>query len=167
MVVGDPTDPRTDMGPLIRQEHRLSVERYVDRAIAGGGSLVAGGGRPALERGFFVNPTIVGAVSNTSEIATNELFGPVAVAIPYDTVSQAVGLANESRFGLSSTLWGPLEDCLSLAPSIKAGTVAINGGGSMRADVPWGGYGDSGIGREGGDEGFREYFEQKHVQWPL
>jgi aldehyde dehydrogenase (NAD+) len=167
VVTGDPFDPRTDMGPLIREEHRLSVEGYVDRALTDGGWLLAGGGRPDLGTGFFVNPAMVCGVSNSSEIAVNELFGPVAVVIPYSGVDSAVALANDSRFGLNAALWGPSDVCLEVAPRISSGTVTINGGGSLRADVPWGGARDSGIGREGGEEGLREYFEQKHIQWPV
>ena len=167
MRVGDPTDPEVDMGPLITAEHRHSVESYVWRALADGGRLLAGGGRPDHERGFFLNPAVVDQVTNDSEIATHELFGPVAVAIPYRDTATAITLANSSAFGLNAAIWGPLDDCLDLAPRLRSGTVVVNGGAGTRADAPWGGFGDSGLGREGGEAGLAEFFEPKHVQWAL
>jgi aldehyde dehydrogenase (NAD+)/betaine-aldehyde dehydrogenase len=85
----------------------------------------------------------------------------------YDEVGDAVALANDSRFGLNAAVFGPSADAMAVARRLRSGTVGINGGGGFRADAPWGGGRQSGIGREGGMEGFREFFEVKHIQWPL
>jgi len=165
--VGEPRDPLTVMGPLIRESQRTSVEEYVDRAVAAGGSVVAGGGRPDLATGYYMNPVLVAGVSNTSEIAQSELFGPVGIVIPFDTVDEVVALANDSQFGLNAALFGPTPEAMLVARRLRSGTVGINGGGGFRADAPWGGWRQSGNGREGGMDGFREFFETKHIQWPL
>ena len=165
--VGDPRAAGTDVGPLIRAEHRASVEGYVDRALEAGGEILVGGGRPDEGAGFYMNPTYVGGLTNDAEIAQNELFGPVGVLIPYSTVEEAIEIANASRYGLYAAVWGPTSDAMKVAQRLSAGTVAINGGGRLRPDVPWGGYRDSGNGREAGEDGFREFFEVKHIQWPI
>lgn len=167
LTVGDPRAEGTDMGPLIRGEHRASVEGYVERALAAGGEIVAGGGRPDLERGFYMNPAFVAGVDNDAEIAQQELFGPVGVLLPYASVEEAVALANRTRFGLYASVWGPPEDAMRVARAVSAGTVGVNGGGPLRPDVPWGGYRDTGNGREAGEDGFREFFEVKHIQWTI
>jgi aldehyde dehydrogenase (NAD+)/betaine-aldehyde dehydrogenase len=167
LVVGDPWDERTDLGPLIRRSQVESVEAFVQRALDGGGQILAGGGRPDMERGFYLNPSLVGNVSNDAEICQEELFGPVGVVIAYDTVEEAVALANDTRYGLNASVWGPTDEAMVVARRIRSGTVALNGGGGERPDAPWGGYGDSGIGHERGEAGFAEYLRVKHVQWPL
>ena len=167
MTVGDPRREGTVLGPLIRGEQRASVEGYVERALAEGGEVVAGGGRPDEPRGFFMNPALVGGVGNESEIAQNELFGPVGVLIPYDTLDEAVALANRSNYTLNAAVWGPEDVAMGVAQRLRSGTVAINGGGGPRPDAPWGGPRLSGVGREGGEDGFREFFEVKHVHWPI
>ena len=168
VVVGDPWDPRTVVGPVISAEHLARVEGYVDRAQAEGGVVVAGGGRPAQAHGYFLNPTVIGGVTNDSEIARDELFGPVGVVIPYDDLESAVAMANDSRFGLSGNVWGPPEQAVKVARSIRSGTVTVNGGnGGLRPDAPFGGYRQSGSGREAGEEGFLEFFEVKQLQIPV
>lgn len=164
------TDPRlesTDVGPLIRSEHRDRVEGYVGRALNQGASIIAGGGRPDEPVGYYMNPTLIGDIGNASEIATSELFGPVGVLMPYGTVDEAIAIANDSRFGLHASVYGSTSAAMEVARRLSAGTVTINGGGGPRPDTPWGGYRDSGIGREQGDDGFREFFEVKHIQWPI
>jgi aldehyde dehydrogenase (NAD+)/betaine-aldehyde dehydrogenase len=165
--VGDPRREGVHVGPLIRAEQRDSVEGYVERALADGGSILAGGGRPDEPRGFFMNPALIAEVDSSSEIAQSELFGPVGVVLPYDTIDDAVAIANDSSYGLNAGVFGPPNLAYEVAQRLRSGTVAINGGGTPRFDIPWGGYGDSGVGRESGDEGFREYFEVKHIQWPV
>lgn len=167
LVVGDPWDERTDIGPLIRRAQVESVEGYVERALAGGATVLAGGGRPDIERGFYLNPSLLGDVANDAEICQEELFGPVGVVLRYDTVEQAVAIANDTRYGLNASVWGPTDQAMALARRIRSGTVALNGGGGERPDAPWGGYGDSGIGHERGEAGFAEFLRVKHVQWPL
>jgi aldehyde dehydrogenase (NAD+) len=165
--VGDPWDPTTVVGPLIREDHRHRVEGYVERAVAAGGRVLAGGGRPAHpSSGYFINPTLVGDVSPDSEIAQEELFGPVATFFTYNDVDEAVELANRSKFGLAAYVYGEdLAEARTIAARLRAGSVYINGGGGIRPDAPFGGWGASGIGREWGEEGVREYLEPQHIQW--
>lgn len=168
LTVGDPFDANTTLGPLITDEHRVAVEGVLSRAAAAGGLFPTGGGRPrGLDEGYFLDPTLVTGVSNTSEVAQEELFAPVGVIMPYQDLDEAARLANDVRYGLNANVWGPTSAAIDFGRRLRSGTVTINGGGGMRADAPWGGPGYSGIGREGGEEGFREFFEVKHMQWPL
>jgi aldehyde dehydrogenase (NAD+)/betaine-aldehyde dehydrogenase len=164
--VGDPREEATDVGPLIRAEHRDRVHGFVARALDGGASVEARADAPG-GAGYFMDCLLVGGVDNADEICQEELFGPVGVLMPFDDVDQALALANSSRYGLNANVWGPLPEALEVARRLRTGTVTINGGGGMRQDVPWGGLGESGIGREAGEDGFAEYLEVKHVQWPL
>ncbi|MFT3661000.1 MAG: aldehyde dehydrogenase family protein [Gordonia sp. (in: high G+C Gram-positive bacteria)] len=167
LPLGDPFDPATLLGPLITAEHRDRVEGYLTRAREAGGAIPVGGGRPAGLDGFFLDATLVTGLPNSSEIAQEELFAPVGMVIGYDTIDEAIAEANNSRYALNANVWGPIPEAVAVARRIRSGTVAVNGGGPMRPDAPWGGPAFSGIGREGGEEGFREFFEVKHVQWPL
>jgi aldehyde dehydrogenase (NAD+)/betaine-aldehyde dehydrogenase len=163
---GDPWDPKTLAGPLISKAHRDRVEGYIERALAAGGEILLGGGRP-LERGYFLNPTLVGGVDNDSEIARNELFAPVAVAIPYDTVEDAVAMANDSDFGLAAHIYGPQDQAIAVAERMEAGTVYLNGGGQLRVDSVLTGWKVSGVGHEWGDDGIVEFLQAKHIQWTV
>ncbi|MCG3753934.1 aldehyde dehydrogenase family protein [Amycolatopsis sp. Poz14] len=168
LTVGDALDPASVVGPLISAEHRQNVEGFLSRAVDDGAAVATGGGRPAgLDRGFFLEPTLVTGLANSAELAQEELFAPVGVVVPYDDVEEAIRIANESRFALNANVWGPTPDAIAAARRIRSGTVTVNGGGGRRLDAPWGGPGHSGIGRECGEEGYREFFEVKHVQWPL
>ncbi|WP_051753408.1 aldehyde dehydrogenase family protein [Streptosporangium amethystogenes] len=167
LEVGDPWRESTAVGPLIREEQRASVEGAVGRAVKAGAELVAGGGRPSIGAGFFMNPALLGSVAEDDEICRQELFGPVAVLLPYDDLDDAVRLANATDFGLNAAVFGPTGKAIAVARRIRSGTVAINGGGPSRPDMPWGGFGQSGIGRDGGEEGFREFLEVQHLHWPL
>jgi aldehyde dehydrogenase (NAD+) len=167
LVVGDPRDERTDVGPLISSEQRDRVTGYVDRAVGAGAKALIGGGIPEMPTGYFFEPTLIGGVDNDAEISQEELFGPVGVLLPYDDVDDVVEQANATRFGLNANVWGRTSEALAVARRLRSGTVSINGGSSMRPDAPWGGPGHSGVGREMGEEGFREFFEVKHIQWPV
>jgi aldehyde dehydrogenase (NAD+)/betaine-aldehyde dehydrogenase len=168
LAVGDPHDEHTDVGPLITQEHRDRVKGFVDRAVASGAELLVGGAVPASPAtGFFFEPTLVGGIGNDAEIAQEELFGPVGVLLPYDDVEDLVAKANASRFGLNANVWGATSEAMAIARRLRSGTVSINGGGGMRPDAPWGGPGQSGVGREMGEDGLREFYEVKHIQWPV
>jgi delta 1-pyrroline-5-carboxylate dehydrogenase len=167
MKVGDPRATDTVLGPLIRAEQRTSVEGYVERALAEGGEILAGGGRPDEPAGYYMNPALIGGLGNDSEIAQNELFGPVGVLMPYKTLDEAVATANDSRYSLNAAVWGPEDTAMLVAQRLRSGSVAINGGGGPRPDAPWGGPRESGTGREGGDDGFRDFFEVKHIHWPV
>ncbi len=156
---GQPSDPGTVCGPLISARQRDRVEGFLVRARDAGATFVTGGGR-AFDRGFFVEPTLVVGVDNTAEIAREEVFGPVLVALPYDDEDDAVRIANDSPYGLSGAVYGAdLDHALAVAGRLRTGTVGVNGGIWYGADVPFGGYKQSGIGREMGVAGFEEYTE--------
>jgi aldehyde dehydrogenase (NAD+) len=166
LPVGDPHDPATEVGPLISAEHLARVQGYIDRSLAEGGRILTGGGSQATpDGGFYLNPTVITGVSPDAEIAQEELFAPVAVVLPYNTVEEAVKIANNSIYGLNALVWGDLEEALAVGQRIQSGTVAINGGGGMRPDVPWSGAKQSGVGAEMGEAGFSEFFRTKHFQW--
>jgi aldehyde dehydrogenase (NAD+) len=166
--VGDPTDAKTGMGPLIRETQRERVERYVDTGQAEGARLACGGTRPAgLDRGYFFEPTLFADVTSSMSIAQEEIFGPVGVVIPFDDEDDAVRIANDTRFGLAASVWHPDPvRAFELAKRIHAGTVTLNGGGGgPHLWGPFGGYKHSGIGREFGDYGLLEYTQLKTVSW--
>jgi aldehyde dehydrogenase (NAD+)/betaine-aldehyde dehydrogenase len=167
VVVGDPRDEKTMVGPLISAEHRDFVERQVADAVARGARIAAGGGRPAGERGYYLNPVLLADLAPDDPICDTELFAPVAVVLAYDSAADAIAIANHSRYGLNANITGETEQALELARQLRVGTVTINNGSGMRPDAPWGGYGRSGIGRELGEDGFSEFFETKHIQWAI
>ncbi|WP_454198753.1 aldehyde dehydrogenase [Nocardia sp. Marseille-Q1738] len=162
---GDPADPRTVCGPLISERQRARVERYLDIARAEGGRIVVGGGRPPQrERGFFIEPTLIADVPNTATVAREEIFGPVLVIIPHDGDEDAVRIANDSPYGLSGSVWGTDADRIRrVTEGVRTGTLSVNGGVWYSADAPFGGYKQSGIGREMGVAGFEEYLETKLI----
>ncbi len=162
---GDPVDPGTVCGPLISGRHRERVESYLRLAREEGASFPTGGGRPAdRPKGFFVDPTLVVGLENSSRVAREEIFGPVLVAIPFGDDGDAVEIANDSPFGLSGAVHsGDPERAWGIARKIRTGTMSVNGGVWYSADVPFGGYKGSGIGREMGLLGFEEYLETKVV----
>jgi aldehyde dehydrogenase (NAD+)/betaine-aldehyde dehydrogenase len=163
---GDPRDPETALGPLIDGRHRDSVQGYVDRALADGAHVLAGGGPVAadLPRGFFMNPVLLAGLGNDSELCQREQFGPVGAVLTYRDVDEAVAIANDSQYGLNASVFGPTGAAMQVARRIRSGTVVINGGGRTSTAASWGGFRRSGNGREAGDEGFREFFEVKHIQ---
>jgi aldehyde dehydrogenase (NAD+) len=166
--VGDPADPKVTMGPLIREVQRERVERYVAAGAAEGARLACGGGRPAeLSRGFFVEPTLFSDVDSSMTVAQDEIFGPVGVVIPFEGEDEAVAIANDTRYGLAASIWHPKPtQAFDLAKKVEAGTVTINGGGGGPSPwAPFGGYKQSGIGREFGDYGMLEFTRLKTVSW--
>jgi aldehyde dehydrogenase (NAD+) len=165
---GDPRDPGVLMGPLITEQHRQRVEGYVDGARAEGAEVVTGGKRPDhLPRGFYYEPTLLTGVDPDARIAQEEVFGPVLVAIPYRDDDHAVEIANNSIFGLSGSVYGAdVERATAVARRIRTGTVSINGGMWYGPDAPFGGYKQSGIGREMGVAGLEEYLELKTLARP-
>jgi len=166
--VGDPSDPKTMMGPLIREAQRERVERYVATGMAEGARLACGGARPAdVSRGFFFEPTLFADVTSSMTVAQEEIFGPVGVAIPFDGEEEAIKIANDSRYGLAASIWHPDPvRAYEIAQLVQAGTVSINGGGGgPNLWGPFGGYKHSGIGREYGDYGLLEYTQLKTVSW--
>jgi acyl-CoA reductase-like NAD-dependent aldehyde dehydrogenase len=163
-VIGDPFDGETQLGPLAMRRQRDRVEGYIAKGVAAGATLAAGGGRPAhLDRGWYVSPTVFGHVDNRSVIAREEIFGPVLSVIPADDERHAVELANDSIYGLNSSVFtNDVDRALEIAGQLQAGTVGHN---AMRGDpaIAFGGFKQSGIGREGGAEGLGELLETKLI----
>ena len=168
LPAADPTDPGTVCGPLISARQRERVEGYLRLAEEEGGSIVTGGGRPAEhERGFFISPTLIVGVGNDARVAQEEIFGPVLVMIPHDGDEDAIRLANDSIYGLSGSVWSADRDrAVGVANALRSGTVGVNGGIWFSPDVPFGGYKQSGIGREMGTAGLEEYLETKSIAEP-
>lgn len=162
---GDPTDPSTVCGPLISARQRDRVQGYLDLAVAEGGSFACGGGRPAdVQKGFFIEPTVISGLGNDARVAREEIFGPVLTVIAHDGDDDAVRIANDSPYGLSGTVFGSnLDRAAAVASRLRVGTVNVNGGVWYCADAPFGGYKQSGNGREMGIAGFEEYLEIKVV----
>ena len=162
--VGDPFDPDTQMGPLVSERQRDRVEGYIAKAKAEGAALVAGGGRPNhLERGFYVEPTVFANVQNSSTIAQEEIFGPVLSVIPADDEDDAVTIANDTIYGLNASVFTDDPDrAREVAARLRCGTVGHN---AFRSDfgIAFGGFKQSGIGREGGTEGLLPFLETKTV----
>ncbi|MGC7101455.1 aldehyde dehydrogenase family protein [Amycolatopsis lurida] len=158
--VGDPADPSTYMGPLISERQRDKVDTMVRRAVADGAKLVTGGER--VDPGYYYAPTLLAGVGPDSEIAQEEVFGPVLSVLPYDDDDDAVRIANNSRYGLSGAVYSADEErAVALARRIRTGTLSINGGNFFSPSTPFGGYKQSGIGRELGVPGLEEFQERK------
>ena len=153
------------MGPLINARQRDRVLEYIDKGKREGARLLLGGGMPKhLDKGYYIEPTVFMDVTNEMVIAQEEIFGPVLVVIDYETEDEAINIANNSPYGLSAGVWsGSEEKALAVARRLRTGTVTDNGGNYYGADAPFGGYKQSGIGREMGREGFEEYLETKTI----
>jgi aldehyde dehydrogenase (NAD+) len=170
VTVGDPVDPAVTMGPLISAAQRAKVEGLIQSAVDEGAELVHGGGRPPhLEKGFFVEPTVFVGVDNRMTIAQREVFGPVTVIIPFDDDDDAVRIANESDYGLAGGAWsGNPGRAYGIARRVRAGTIMVNGGTpAFTAHSPFGGYKQSGLGREWGRWGLEEFLQTKSILWPV
>ena len=167
VTYGDPADQNNYMGPLISERQRDKVDGLVKRAVAAGATLVTGGGK-VDGPGFFYLPTLLTNVDPDSEIAQEEVFGPVLVIIAHDGDDDAVRIANNSIYGLSGAVFsGSEERALAVARRIRTGTVGVNGGAWFGADVPFGGYKQSGVGREMGAAGLEEVLESKSLAIPV
>jgi acyl-CoA reductase-like NAD-dependent aldehyde dehydrogenase len=162
--VGNQFDPASQMGPLAARRQRDRVEGYIAKGIEGGAQLVTGGGRPKdLDRGWYVEPTVFGNVDNSSVIAQEEIFGPVLSVIPAADEADAVRIANDTIYGLNSAVFtADVERAREIAGQIRAGTVGHNGFKSD-SNIGFGGFKQSGIGREGGREGLLPFLESKTV----
>jgi len=165
---GDPTNPAFLQGPQINERQRDRVLSMIEQGQSDGGKVVVGGGRPAhLEKGYYVEPTILTDVSPDAMLAQEEIFGPVLVIIPYEDEDDAVRIANNSKYGLSGSVWSASTDrAMDVARRVRTGTIAINGGQWLHATRPFGGYKQSGVGRENGLQGFEEYLQTKVVATP-
>jgi aldehyde dehydrogenase (NAD+) len=165
--VGDPTDPDVQMGPLISAAQLQRVQAHVDRALDDGAKLVTGGGRPAgLDTGYYFEPTILTEVTPDATIAQEEVFGPVLSVLRYSDDDDAVQIANTSQYGLSGAVWGTdVDRAVAVARRVRTGQIAVNGFGPGGA--PFGGFNQSGFGREsGGIMGIRQYMEPKAMGLP-
>ncbi|ODU06886.1 MAG: aldehyde dehydrogenase [Pseudonocardia sp. SCN 72-86] len=165
LPVGDPRDPGTAIGPLAAERQRDRVEGYIAVGKEEGARIVTGGGRPAhLDKGWFVEPTLFAGATNDMRIAREEIFGPVLTVIPYDTVDDAVAIANDSDYGLSGSVYTTdLALGESVARRVRTGQMYVNNS-SMCVVQPFDGFKQSGLGREGGPEGIAPYFETKMIQ---
>lgn len=167
LVVGDPLDPATQVGPLVAERQRQRSLDYIAIGQREGAKILAGGGRPAgLERGWYVEPTLFGGVDNSMRIAREEIFGPVICLLPYEDEAEALRIADDSEFGLSGSVWtGDVERGIDFARRVRTGTFNVN---TFSLDMlgPFGGYKNSGLGREFGPEGFGEYLEHKMIHLP-
>ena len=163
VTAGNPADPATQMGPLISEAQRDKVHAIVERAVAAGAKLITGG-HPIDGPGFFYAPTLLANVDPDSEVAQDELFGPVLVVIPFKDDADAVRIANNSVYGLSgAVLSADPQRALAVARKMRTGTVGVNGGMWFAPDAPFGGYKQSGIGREMGEPGLLEFLETKTI----
>ncbi len=163
--VGDPLDPSTDVGPLVAERQRDRVEGYIRSGLDDGAQIVTGGGRPASRvRGWYVEPTVFSGVDNGMRIAQEEIFGPVLVVIPFDDDADAVRIANDSRYGLCGSVWtADAARGLAVARGVRTGTYMVNSSIPVDYTAPFGGFKESGIGREFGTEGMELFCEVKSV----
>ena len=167
LAIGDPLATSTDLGPLITAAHRDRVAGFVDRGVRDGAKVAFGGGRPdAPTRGWYFEPTVLVDVDNSTEVAQQEIFGPVVSVIPYDNEAQAVALANDTPYGLSGTVWTSDHNRgLDVAAQVRTGNYGINSFG-IDACAPFGGWKQSGLGSESGPEGFDEFLHAKSIHLP-
>ncbi|HEX3711943.1 MAG TPA: aldehyde dehydrogenase family protein [Trebonia sp.] len=165
VAYGDPADKANYMGPLISERQRDKVDGLVQRAVAAGATLVTGGEK--VDPGYFYTPTLLTNVDPDSEVAQEEAFGPVLVVIPHDGDDDAARIANNSIYGLSGAVYGSDERALAVARKIRTGTVGINGGAWFGPEVPFGGFKQSGVGREMGAAGLEEFLEGKSLAIPV
>lgn len=164
---GDPQSPEVIMGPVVSEKQRNRVLGYIEKGKAEGAELATGGGRPThLPKGWFVEPTLFVNVDNSMTIAREEIFGPVLCLIPYENDDDAVRIANDSQYGLAGNVIGSPDRALAVTRRIRGGMMSINGGAAHGVDMPFGGYKQSGIGRQNGLQGFEQYLETKAVAWP-
>src|SRR5262249_43679585 len=163
---GDPRQSGVKLGPLVSAAQMERVRNYIRKGVEEGATLITGGPDPleGLEKGYFVQPTVFGNVSNSMTIAQEEIFGPVLSIIPYDSDEEAIQIANDTIYGLAGAVWSAdLERARRVAMRLKTGQVDINGG-DFNPMAPFGGYKQSGNGREFGKYGLEEFLEIKSLQ---
>jgi aldehyde dehydrogenase (NAD+) len=165
--MGDPLDPATEMGAVANEPQYRRILAAIDAAKDAGGRLVTGGKRasgPGLDQGYFIEPTIFADIDNRSELAQEEIFGPVLAIIPFDTEAEAIAIANDTRYGLAAGIWSrDISRVMRVSKAIQAGSVWVNTYRALAAQAPFGGFKESGIGRERGEAGLHEYMTTKNV----
>ncbi len=165
ITLGDTMNPATTMGPLVSAAQLETVEKYVALGREAGAKCVAGGKRPdGFDKGYYYEPTIFDAVDNSMRIAQEEIFGPVVCVITYKDEEDAIRIANDSMYGLGGAVWSKNEErAIAVARRLETGTVWINDYHLLNVRFPFGGYKQSGVGRELGPWGLEEYQQIKHI----
>jgi acyl-CoA reductase-like NAD-dependent aldehyde dehydrogenase len=166
MKVGDPLATDTVVGPVITEAHRDRVEGYVRAGADEGGEVVVGGQRPDMETGFYVAPTLIAGCKAGMTVVQEEIFGPVVVVVPFDDEDEAVTLANGTEFGLYDYVFsGDTARAMRVARQLRSGNVGINTA-QRNHEAPFGGFKQSGVGRDGGSFGLHAYSELQSIVWP-
>jgi acyl-CoA reductase-like NAD-dependent aldehyde dehydrogenase len=169
--VGDPLDEKTNMGPLVSSEHRDKVEYYIRSGIEEGAKLVLGGKRPTeppFDKGYYVMPTLFTEVTQSMKIAREEIFGPVACVLKYKSEDEVIELANDNTFGLCASVWTrDMVKAIRFARKLQAGTIYINDHLTIGPEMPWGGFRESGIGKENSVVGLEDYTQLKLIAMEL
>ncbi len=172
VVIGDPMDPATQLGPMVSETHMRRVLDSIEVGRTEGARVVSGGGQPKnlpehLAGGWFVEPTVFADATNEMRICQEEIFGPIVKVLPYTSCREAIALANDQPFGLSSSVWGADPDrSLEIARQLMAGSIYINGAMTIDVNVPFGGLKQSGLGAECGAEGLQEYLQNQVIFTP-
>ncbi len=170
MQVGDPLDPATEVGPVVAERQRSRIEGYLASGREEGATVALGGGRPTgseFAKGWYVEPTVFSDVDNKMKIAQEEIFGPVLVVIPHDGDENAVDIANDSSYGLCGSVWTADNDRgLGVARQVRTGTYMLNAPVPIDFATPFGGFKESGVGREFGPEGLESFLEMKSIALP-
>ena len=163
LVVGDPLDESTQVGPMVSAKQREGVEEYIDIARQESGRILCGGDRPK-EPGYYLAPTIIEGLGSSARVCQEEIFGPVACVIPFKNEQEAIELANDTEYGLSGSLWTKdLERALRVARAVRTGVMSVNTNSSVYVEAPFGGFKRSGFGRDLGMDAMRLYTEVKNV----
>ena len=167
MVVGDPNEDASQIGPMVAQRQQERVNGYIEIGKQEGARVVTGGGPAQFDKGWFVTPTLFADANNQMRIAREEIFGPVLTAIPYDTEAEAIAIANDSDYGLCGSVWtSDVEHAAEVGAQVRTGVVAVNSSMILDFNSPFGGFKQSGIGRELGPEGLDPFTELQSIILP-